>query len=92
MCDTQLERHNFAYFVPSRQIGVKFHTGVVQWVLAAYTFGHAQTRGIWQGLLVVALSVMTFIFKKILLAFTDPIGIDSAMLVSGAYAPVLPCF
>ena len=35
------------------------------------------------------LSILNFIFKKILLAVTDKICIDSAMLVSGA--PPLPC-
>lgn len=57
---------------------------VVQWVLALYTFASAQATGVGEGFLTVAINVMAFIFKKIMLAFTDPIGIDSAMLVSGA--------
>lgn len=53
-------------------------------MLAAYTFAYAQLDGIPRGIVTVALTIINFIFKKILLAMTDRIGIDSAMLVAGA--------
>lgn len=56
----------------------------MQWVLAGYTFSVATASGFAEGLLIVLLSVLCFIFKKTMLAFTDKIALDSAMLMAGA--------
>lgn len=53
-------------------------------MLAGYTFAYARLSGAKEGFLTVALAVLCFIFKKTLLAFTDDIGIDSAIFLAGA--------
>lgn len=61
---------------------------MVQGILAGYTLANATIEGAAAGFLTVALTVICFICKKVLLAFTDPIGLDTAMLIAGV--PPLP--
>lgn len=60
-------------------------------ILAGYTIANAEVTGVGQGFLTFALAIIGFIFKKILLAFTDPIWIESAMLIAGAEPSGLLC-
>ena len=56
----------------------------MQGVLAGYTIANASiASGPGQGMLTVALTIICFICKKVLLALTDPISLDTAMLIAG---------
>lgn len=57
---------------------------MVQGILAGYTIANSSVEGTPQGFLTVALTIICFICKKVLLSFTDPIGLDTAMLIAGA--------
>ena len=45
---------------------------------------NANVTGTGQGFLTFALAIIGFIFKKMLLGFTDPIWLETAMLIAGA--------
>jgi hypothetical protein len=57
----------------------------VQLVLAAYMIANAFSDSVGQGFITVALAVIGFIFKKILLQMADPINLETAMLVAGLW-------
>lgn len=50
---------------------------------------NAEVTGSGQGFLTFTLAIIGFIFKKMLLAFTDPIWLESAMLIAGARTPAV---
>lgn len=54
-------------------------------ILLAYILANATSSGVGQGFLTVALTIITFIYKKIFLAFTDVYPIEVAMVISGLW-------
>ncbi|CAD7700692.1 unnamed protein product [Ostreobium quekettii] len=54
-------------------------------ILWAYIIANTNTDGSGQGFYTVALAIITFIFKKVFLAMTDPYPIEIAMVISGLW-------
>jgi hypothetical protein len=64
---------------------------VLQGMLAGYMVANAKVSSSLQGLLTLAISVVAFIVKKTLLSVTDPICIETSMLIAGAPSSTPVC-
>ncbi|CAD7701521.1 unnamed protein product [Ostreobium quekettii] len=82
MFDTNRERFMKIYWSFVRLMMVF----MIFWLLMlAYIIANANTESAGQGVLTFVLAIVTFIFKKILLAMTDVYPIEVAMVLSGLW-------